>query len=160
MKRIIIFGNSGSGKSTLAKEYTDKYELEHLDLDLFAWEDTNPPQRKALKESLKEIDAFINQNENWVIEGCYADLLSPIADQASKMIFINPGVKTCIENCKKRPWEPHKYESKEAQDKNLEMLIDWIKDYENRNDEFSLQAHRKLFDQFEGNKVEFNSNKR
>ena len=160
MKRIIIFGNSGSGKSTLAKEYADKYELEHLDLDLFAWEDTNPPQRKTLRDSHKEIEVFINQNKNWVIEGCYADLLLPISEQATKMVFINPGVDTCIENCKKRPWEPHKYESKEAQDKNLEMLIDWIKDYENRNDEFSLQAHRELFDQFDGNKVEFNSNKR
>ena len=160
MKKIIIFGNSGSGKSTLAKDHSTKYELAHLDLDSLAWENTSPPQRRSLKDSLKEIESFINQNNNWVIEGCYADLLTPVSDRSTQMIFINPGVDTCIENCKNRPWEPHKYESKEAQDKNLEMLINWIKEYETREDEFSLYAHKKLFDEFNGNKVEFTSNKR
>lgn len=53
-----------------------------------------------------------------------------------------------------RPWEPHKYPSKEAQDANLEMLIGWIAEYETRTDTFSLAAHRALFDRFTGDKIE------
>lgn len=76
------------------------------------------------------------------------------------MIFINPGTETCITNCKNRPWEPHKYESQKAQDANLTMLIDWIKQYTERTDEFSLKAHRQLIDNFSGNKAELKSNNR
>ncbi len=40
------------------------------------------------------------------------------------------------------------------------MLIDWIKQYDVRDDEFSLKAHRELFDNFGGKKVEYTSNDR
>jgi len=160
MKKIIIFGNSGSGKSTLAKQYAERFSLAHLDLDSLAWQDTIPPQRRELEDSINDLNDFLSQHENWVIEGVYADLLSSISSDATKMFFVNPGIDTCIANSKNRPWEPHKYESKEAQDKNLEMLIDWIKQYPERDDEFSLTAHQKLFDDFVGNKVEYTSNER
>ena len=160
MKKIMIFGNSGSGKSTLAKEYADKFGLAHLDLDSLAWKDTSPPERRNVQSSLKDILTFTDKNDTWVIEGCYADLLSLISIHATNMIFINPDVETCIANCKNRPWEPHKYPSKQAQDENLEMLIDWIKQYPVREDEFSLKAHRELFYQYEGEKIEYNCNQR
>jgi hypothetical protein len=70
---------------------------------------------------------------------------------------LNPGVEGCIANARERPWEPHKYASKEAQDANLEMLIGWIRDYVARTDVFSLAAHRALFDSFGGDKVELSS---
>ena len=54
-------------------------------------------------------------------------------------------IEQCIENAKKRAWEPYQYSSKEAQEKNLPMLIDWIASYETRNDTFSKQAlHHKF----------------
>jgi hypothetical protein len=37
---------------------------------------------------------------------------------------MNLPVAACIENARKRPWEPHKYASKAEQDKNLDRLID------------------------------------
>ncbi len=160
MKKIIVFGNSGSGKSTLAKKLTKENLLAHLDLDVLAWEPTQPPTRKALADSKALIDEFTNTHSNWVIEGCYSDLLDLVITQANKVYFINPGVDTCIENCKKRPWEPHKYSSLEQQNKNLDLLIDWIKDYPNRDDEFSLKAHQNLFDNFDGSKNEYTSNDR
>ena len=158
--KIIIFGNSGSGKSTLAKEYAEKYSLAHLDLDILAWENTIPPVRKPLKDSKGNIDHFINNNETWVIEGGYSDLIELVLGYANKTIFLNPGVETCIENCKKRPWEPHKYATIEAQNKNLDMLINWVKEYPIRKDEFSLFSHQTLFKKFDGNKIEYNSNDR
>ena len=160
LQRIIIFGNSGSGKSTLAKTYVNDYGLSHLDLDDLAWLDTYPPKRKPLKDSTKQINDFLNSNQGWVIEGCYSDLLDLVKDKATDMIFLNPGVETCINNCKSRPWEPHKYTSAEEQDKNLEMLLQWVSDYSIRDDEFSLNSHNALFDLFEGNKIEYNSNYR
>ncbi|MCB1582521.1 MAG: AAA family ATPase [Xanthomonadales bacterium] len=146
--RYIIFGNSGSGKSTRAKELKQELNLAHLDLDTLAWLPTNPPSRKPLEESEQAIDVFINTHKNWVIEGCYSDLLAYAAEYANQAIFMNLPVSLCQSNARNRPWEPHKYESKAAQDANLDMLLNWIADYPNREDEFSLQAHLSLYNQF------------
>lgn len=160
MKRVLIFGNSGSGKSTLAKKLCDSKGLAHLDLDTLAWDNTAPPQRKSLDESICQIREFIDSSESWVVEGCYADLLEQLLPLCDELIFMNLPLAECIANAKARPWEPHKYESKAAQDANLEMLIEWIKQYDQRTDEFSYSAHRRLFDDFTGQKREINSNDR
>jgi len=160
MHRIVIFGNSGSGKSTLARQFTAEYKLAHLDLDTLAWLDSSPPERKPIEESFAEISQFINRHQDWVIEGCYSDLLRLAMKTAGKVIFINPGVETCMDNCRSRPFEPHKYETQEDQDNNLEMLLSWVRQYPDRVDEFSLTSHQKLFNEFAGNKTEYLSNQR
>tara|TARA_R110002072_G_scaffold56097_6_gene145556 strand:+ start:15287 stop:15766 length:480 start_codon:yes stop_codon:yes gene_type:complete len=152
MKRLVIFGNSGSGKSTLSNQLSETESLTHLDLDTLAWLPTTPPTRQLLTESAKNIAEFIASNDNWVIEGCYADLLELAIPAATEMIFMDLPVETCVENARSRPWEPHKYESKAAQDANLEMLVDWIKQYTSRDDTFSHAAHLALYESFSGQK--------
>ena len=87
-----------------------------------------------------------------MVEGCYADLLELASAQASEMVFLDLPVTACISNARSRPWEPHKYDSKEAQDANLGMLLDWIGEYYRRDDVCSREAHRALFDSFKGSK--------
>jgi adenylate kinase family enzyme len=157
VRKILIFGNSGAGKSTLARKLANEHRLAHLDLDTLAWEPTSPPRRRSLGSSSDAIARFVEQNRSWVIEGCYADLLELVARDCTEMIFLNPGVDACIKNCRARPWEPHKYASKSAQDENLEMLVEWVREYETRNDEFSLRSHRRLFDFFSGLKREYDT---
>ncbi|MEP4889693.1 MAG: AAA family ATPase [Aliiglaciecola sp.] len=158
MSKVVIFGNSGSGKSTLAKELSLQNNLAHLDLDTVAWKPITPPKRLPMSESGKLINDFLSTNSGWVIEGCYSDLLELVTAQATEVIFLNLPVSACIENAKNRPWEPHKYENKEAQDANLEMLIDWIAQYTARTDTFSKLAHEKLFNDFQGEKTMYVSN--
>lgn len=157
MKKIIVFGNSGSGKSTLAAKL-NKQGLAHLDLDTLAWLDSSPPMRKDMASANEQIQDFITRNEQWVIEGCYADLLSLVSPMANEAVFMNLPVKLCIENAKNRPWESHKYPSKEAQDNNLAMLIEWISDYTVRKDSLSYEAHHDLYKNFDGNKIEIVNN--
>ena len=155
MIKIIIFGNSGSGKSTLAKKLCHTHNLSHLDLDILAWQPTIPPERKPLAESKTEIINFNQSNQpnkGWVIEGCYADLLAIALPLSSEIIFMNLPIESCIQNARNRPWEPHKYESKQAQDNNLAMLIDWISQYDKRGDTFSRLAHAKIYEKFTGKK--------
>lgn len=137
-----------------------KYELAHLDLDTLAWEVENPTVRRKLENSLKDLFEFIKTHENWVIEGCYSSLLKEAIRHCTKLIFLNPGIDICVQNCLARSWEPHKYPSPEAQNKNLTMLLDWVKEYETRDDEFSLKSHRQLFEDFVGEKIEYLSNER
>lgn len=160
MRKVLIFGNSGSGKSTLARELCSAESLSHLDLDTLAWEDVMPPARKSLEESRAAIQQFIQSCDGWVIEGCYTDLLEMAAPHATDLIFMNLPIDVCIQNAKARPWEPHKYSSKAAQDANLSMLIEWISQYSQRGDTFSQQAHQALFDAFTGQKKMYVSNDR
>lgn len=158
MERIIIFGNSGSGKSTLAKALADHLQAPHFDLDVIAWKADQPGVRATHEESLRELMGFIEGSDSWIIEGCYSGLLREASAYCTEMIFLNPGIDICIENCRARPWEPHKYPSREAQDANLQMLVEWVGEYETREDEFSLREHLKLFNNFTGKKVEYRSN--
>jgi adenylate kinase family enzyme len=132
--------------------------LPHLDLDTIAWQATSPPTRKPLSESETKINDFIANNQNWLVEGCYSDLLQLVLVHADEVIFLNLPVKDCIENAKNRPWEPHKYKSKQAQDLNLEMLLQWISQYPEREDHFSQKAHTALFNDFSGKKHMYISN--
>lgn len=152
MSKLIIFGNSGSGKSTLAIKIASEKNLAHLDLDTIAWLDTSVPSRAPIEYSKSKLDVFMTHHDDWVIEGCYADLLALVSQHATQMIFLNLSVDDCIENAKNRPWEPHKYPTKQAQDDNLEMLINWISEYTHRDDELSFKAHRALYEGFQGKK--------
>jgi len=156
--QIIIIGSSGSGKSTLAKKITNEFGCAHLDLDILAWKDLVPPERESLDVSMKRIKTFIDGQLNWVIEGGYSDLIEPVLDKDMILVYLNPGLDICLENCRNRPWEPHKYASIEEQNKNLGMLLDWVADYWQRQDTFSKLAHDKLFSNFSGSKVEIPSN--
>jgi adenylate kinase family enzyme len=160
LSKVVIFGNSGSGKSILATELALKNKLAHLDLDTIAWKASETPERQTILESSKSINDFLIAQNNWVIEGCYADLLAIVTPKADQVIFLNLPVSACVANAKNRPWEPHKYKSKEAQDENLDMLIDWVSQYTSRNDTFSKVAHEKLFEEFQGKKIMYVSNER
>ena len=158
MNRIVIFGNSGSGKSTLARKLAAKFGCAHLDLDNITWKESDPPVRQALETSCAAIDEFIAGHAKWVIEGCYALLIEHASSRADQMYFLNIGIEGCVENCRSRPWEPEKYASEQAQDQNLEMLIDWVREYGSRDDECSLAEHRRVFDSFDGSKLEILTN--
>ncbi len=158
MRRILLFGNSGSGKSTLASRLAAEASLAHLDLDTLAWLPSDPPQRKPLHDSKALIEQFVGRNGEWVVEGCYADLLEMLAELATEVLFLDIPVEQCVQNAKSRPWEPHKYASKEAQDANLEMLLAWIGQYESRTDVFSKAAHCSFYERFAGRKTRLLSN--
>ncbi|MFK7828359.1 MAG: AAA family ATPase [Congregibacter sp.] len=155
-KKVVVLGNSASGKSTLARKLCTQESLAHLDLDNLAWQALSPgssvPLRRNLDESGTEILSFMATHRNWVIEGCYADLLAVATPEATELIYLTIPVEICVDNARKRPWEPHKYASKEDQDKNLNMLIDWIRAYETREDTFSESAHQQLYAAFPGDK--------
>ncbi len=90
-----------------------------------------------------------------MLEGCYGELVEAALPHCTELRFLNPGVAACVENCRKRPWEPDKFTSPEEQDKMLEDLISWVREYEEREDEYGLARHRAIYDNFEGTKREY-----
>lgn len=152
--RVLVFGNSGSGKSTLARDLATKHGLAHLDLDSIVWEPGELAVQRSPEAISASLQAFLTGHDQWVIEGCYGELVEAASQHCTELVFLNPGVETCLERNRKRPWEPDKYKSKEAQDAMLGNLLAWVAGYYERDDAWSYRAHRRLFDAFEGCKSE------
>lgn len=151
-RRVLIVGNSGSGKSTLAHALAAEHGIAHVDLDTLAWQPTQPPVRVPLEEAEVRLRAQLEDARGWVAEGCYADLLELLAGEASELVFLDLPVEVCQARARARPWEPHKYPSREAQDANLSMLLEWIAAYPGREGALGRASHLALYQAFEGDK--------
>lgn len=150
--RLVIVGNSGSGKTTLARALAARFNVLRLELDEIFWEPGSAEAREpAVVEA--ELDAFLKRQPGWIVEGCYAGLAAHAARQGDALLLLDPGLATCLANTEARDWEPHKYSSAAAQDANLPMLRDWVRDYYTRDDDCSWAAHRALYARHAGRKL-------
>lgn len=155
--RILIFGNSGSGKSFRARALAQQHALPHLDLDTIVFVPGLIAVPRPPEQVLADLHTFITSHAAWIVEGCYGDLIEAALPFCSELEFINPGRDACLANNAKRPWEAHKYASKEKQDSMLPFLLDWVEKYYERDDVCSYAWHRRLFDDFGGSKRELTS---
>ncbi len=150
--KLLIFGNSGSGKSTLARTLAARHGLAHLDLDTIVWEPGEIAVARPAEAIRADLGAFLRDHDRWAIEGCYGELIEAAAPACSRLIFLDPGLETCLANNRRRPWEPHKYASPEAQNAMLDVLQDWVAGYYTRDDAWSLAAHCRVFAAHPGDK--------
>lgn len=150
--RIAIVGNSGSGKSTLARQLAEEYGLGLLDLDTVAWEPGKIAVAREPRLALAQVRAYCADTAHWVVEGCYAGLIRATLQEADLLLFLEPGARACHANCHSRPWEPHKFRSRQEQDRHFDHLLEWVDDYYQRDGDASLREHQALFDAFEGRK--------
>ena len=156
--KLILLGNAGAGKSTMARQIIGDEPIPCLSLDEIAWDDGPPrPKRKPLEVSLRMLHAFIQSNEQWIVEGCYGDLIQAALPYCTELRFLNPGIEVCVAHCHRRPWEPEKFSSPEDQAAMLTRLVQWVREYETREDEYGLRRHRQVFEQFAGRKREYTS---
>jgi len=121
--RIAILGNSGSGKSTLAQWLAERAGAALLDLDTVAWEPGQIGVSRLDHLASADVQSFCSAQGSWIVEGCYANLMRVALHFDPRFVFLNPGKERCIANCRARPWEPHKYSSKEQQDERLSFLL-------------------------------------
>lgn len=150
--RIAIVGNSGSGKSTLSQAIAREHGWRLLDLDTIAWEPQKIAVPRDSADTQADVERFCTAGPDWIVEGCYSDLITLSLRYSPLLIFLDPGSDKCLANCRERPWEPHKYPSKSEQDEKLPFLLDWVRDYYSRGGPMSLQAHQALFESYAGPK--------
>lgn len=130
--RVAIVGNSGSGKTTLATRLARSCWADILDLDTVAWE---PGQIAVARDPLAasgDVRAFCAARDRWIVEGCYGRLIEVSLSFRPQLLFLDPGEERCLANCRGRPWEPHKYASREEQDERLQYLLSWVREYYTR----------------------------
>lgn len=150
--RILVFGNSGSGKSVYARGLAARHAIPHLDLDTIVWEPGKIAVPRDPAAVRADLDAFIAAHPGWVVEGCYGELVAAAQPHCTRLVFLDPGLEACLENNRRRPWEPHKYATPEAQQAMLAPLLDWVAAYYTRDDDWSHARHRALFEAHAGDK--------
>ncbi len=150
--RTALLGNSGSGKSTLARRLAERDGRPVLDLDTLVWEPGTIGVMRDAHQVQGDLEKFCIQHESWIIEGCYAQWIQAVLKYRPELVFLDPGEEVCIQNCRSRPWEPHKYASKEEQDGKLEFLLGWVADYYHREGDMSWREHHAVFEGYEGMK--------
>jgi adenylate kinase family enzyme len=150
--RIAILGNSGSGKSTLARWLADRRGAPLLDLDTVAWEPNRIALARPVDAAVSDVRAFCTNNTSWVLEGCYANLICAALRFTPILVFLDPGEEQCVSNCRARPWEPHKYASRAAQDERLPSLFTWVRQYYVRDGEMSHSGHNAAYAAYLGPK--------
>ena len=148
--RIAVIGNSGSGKSTVARQLSSLHTVEVLDLDTVVWEPGQVAVMRPAAAAVADLVSFCESHESWIVEGCYTSLVKETFGWEPELWFLDPGVDTCISNCRSRQWEPHKYASKEEQDEKLPFLVEWVTDYYSRDGDMSLGAHIDLYEGYTG----------
>ncbi len=149
---FVILGNSGSGKTTLALRLGQALGLTPLDLDTVYWEPDQPGVARPKAEAVRELQAQLGDQSRWIVEGCYETLAASLLPLHPQLIWLDPGQAACQAHCRARPWEPHKYPNKEAQDANLAMLLKWVEDHYRLTGAMSHAAHKALFENYAGPK--------
>jgi hypothetical protein len=85
-RRVVIYGNAGSGKTTMAR----RLGLPVLSLDDVAWAAVGVCA--PLPDSLAALEQFLAAHPEWVIEGCYGDLIAAAAARCTELRFLTRGV--------------------------------------------------------------------
>jgi hypothetical protein len=109
---------------------------------------------RPAKDALADVQSFCSSHGQWVVEGCYTSLIEQALLLKPLLLFLNPGIDHCVANCQARPWEPHKYRSKQEQEARLAYLLSGVREYHSRDGEMSLAAHRACFATYTGQKQE------
>ncbi|MGA2016693.1 MAG: shikimate kinase [Opitutaceae bacterium] len=150
--RVAIIGNAGSGKSSLAAKLSSKNGIRALDLDTIYWEPGQIAVERQAPVRVAELFRFCGDHPSWIIEGCYADLVEASFSWSPELILMNPGLDACFEKRRRRPFESHKFSSKNEQDRMLDPLLAWVSGYYERDGPMSLRGHLDLYERYGGPK--------
>lgn len=86
--KILLIGHSGSGKSTLATKLATQYQIPLLHLDTIAF----APHWKLRpsEDIVADLEEFLNQHDNWVIDGIYSKhLFERRLEEADVILYLN-----------------------------------------------------------------------
>ena len=98
--KIQIIGYSGAGKSTLAKTLGEIYNIPVLHLDNVQF--YGDWQERSKQEQNQIVDKFLQENQNWVIDGNYTAVSPKRFEISDITIYLNFNRFFCYRSCKQR----------------------------------------------------------
>lgn len=109
--KIQIIGYSGSGKSTLAKQLGQFYNIPYLYLDTVQF--YGDWQERSKEEQNIIVNKFLDEHDNWIIDGNYSVVATKRFEISDITIFLNYNRFFCYRMAKKR-YKMHKDTNRES----------------------------------------------
>lgn len=100
--KIRIIGNNCSGKTTVAKKLSTYFKVNCLHIDSIAYVPNTSFMERDEDEVKSDILKFVNQKQNWILEGNYISLTNDILNMPELIIFIDIPEDQCLDNFEKR----------------------------------------------------------
>lgn len=150
--RVIIVGNCGSGKTWVANKLAQIAESRVIHLDDIYWE----PGSFDKERSPEAIDTMIEASkfsDSWIVEGVFGELAERFIERAETLIWLDIDWATCRERLLKRDSESTKHMNRTQSAEGLDDLIEWASLYDKRHDAQSHEGHKRLMNNFHGEKL-------
>lgn len=109
--KIQIIGYSGSGKSTLAKILGEHLNIKYLHLDNTHF--YGDWKERSVEEQTQIVDKFLNENDDWVIDGNYSKVSPKRFYESDITIFLNFNRFYCYKMAKRR-YKEYKGKTRES----------------------------------------------
>lgn len=154
--RMIIVGNSGSGKTWLAKKLAKDDECQVIHLDNIFWE-PGGFNKKRQPEVVAKMIAESRNGESWIAEGVFGELAEKFIKRAQCFVWLDIDWPTCRNRLLKRGSESNRHMGREASEEGLRELLEWASLYYKRDNARSYKGHKKLINDFHGEKIYLNS---
>lgn len=142
--RTIILGNTASGKSWLSRRLGEKLSTIVVDLDQIRWVDGDYSRKENMQDAIAKTSEKAKFDQ-WIIEGVYGWLVSPIIDRVTCLIWTDITWSESRKNLLAR-------ETALGAAGNFEELEAWSEDYWNRQSASSYNAHLAIYEGFTGPK--------
>ena len=142
--KIIIFGASGSGTTTLAGEVARQTGFQHLDVDHYYWQLTDPPfqEKIPLAKRSAALKADCEKYENVVVSGSLVSWGEEWKSAFDLAVFVTLDQETRMERLQKR--EIERYGDKLQNDATFQhsskAFMDWASQYD--DPEFTGRSRR------------------
>ncbi len=147
--RTIIIGNSGAGKSWLAKRLGAASAQQVTDLDDVHWLPGGYDEKRDRAAAIERAVAAA-RDRSWIIEGVFGWLVEPIAQRATRLIWLDIPWADCDGNLRSR------YQGK-TDTRSFRELVAWARAYWERQTPSSYAGHKSIYESFEKSKLRLTS---
>jgi len=150
--RMIIVGNSGSGKTWLANNLAKVYGCQVIHLDHIFWE-SGGFDKKRSPEIVTEMIVESKKGESWIAEGVFGDLAEKFVERAQSFVWLDMDWPICRDRLLKRGSESKYHMGRKESEEGLRDLLEWASLYYKRKNTRSYEGHKKLINDFHGEKI-------
>lgn len=155
--KLVMIGNTGAGKSWLSRHIARMLKIPVYHLDQIYWKPGSFTEKQSPEYVSKKIKDIVIQ-EKWIVEGSYGDLALECLKNATLLFWLNPSKEENIQNLQMRGTQEENWKDKGLAKDSFMELINWAHSYWDRTDVFSFPFHERIFNEFKGEKIRFESN--
>ena len=140
----------------MANNLAKVYGCQVIHLDHIFWE-SGGFDKKRSPEVVTEMIDEAKKGEFWIAEGVFGDLAGRFIERAQCFVWLDIDWAICRDRLLKRGSESKRHMGRKESEEGLHELLEWASLYYKRKNARSYEGHKKLINDFNGEKIHLNS---